>query len=108
MLVILKKLSNTWVVLILLFIVMSYPILLIYKNWNSPPIDHKVNGVEVDPRTHLCVSELALIDGDCTKRKDIDCETLIRSYEASCFTDDSPQTKEIEQRLSDWYRNSRN
>ncbi len=101
MLKVIKSLIKTWVILGLVFIVLYCTISFLFKKWESAPIDNKFNGVEIDPKTYLCVSQLALIDGDCSKRRDINCETLIKSYEASCFPQESFQQKEIEQRMLD-------
>ena len=99
MLSILKGLTKLWVILGLVFIVLYCTISFLFKKLESAPVDNKFNGVEIDPKTYLCVSQLALIDGDCSKRRDIDCETLVKSYEASCFPQESFQEKEIEQRM---------
>lgn len=107
MLAVFKSLAKLWVILGLVFILLYCSIPLLLKIWESIPVYPKVNGVDIDPRTYACVSELALIDGGCHERKNIDCETLIKSYEASCFPPDSEQTKEMEQRLREWEKTSK-
>jgi|LakMenE18May11ns_1017448.scaffolds.fasta_scaffold9554316_2 hypothetical protein len=58
-------------------------ILFLYKSFTY--ID--IHGIKVKSSTSLCVSQLALVDGDCVRRKDMSCEELVRMYEVSCDKD---------------------
>jgi hypothetical protein len=106
MLAVFKSLTKLWVILILLFIGITYPISLLYKNEQPPPPDYKVEGIEVAPNTIFCVSATAMIDGGCSGKTRADCEMLIRKYEAGCYPEDSQQTEKVMQRMREWNENS--
>ncbi len=97
-----RYLAKLWIILLIIGI--GYFIWLIYKSWNYPPPDYKVEGIEVAPNTIFCVSAMALVDGGCKNRKALDCESLIRSYEASCFHEDSPQMEDSRNRSREWHK----
>ncbi len=107
MIAIFKSLTKLWVILILLFIGITYPISLLYKNEQPLPPDYKVEGIEVAPNTIFCVSATAMVDGGCLGKTRADCEMLIRKYEAGCYPEDSPQMEEVKRRMREEYESTK-
>lgn len=106
MLAVFKSLTKLWVILILLFFVVTYSISLLYKSEPPPPRDYKVEGIEVAPNTIFCVSATAMVDGGCLGKTRADCEMLIRKYEAGCYPEDSQHREEVMQRMREFNENS--
>lgn len=108
MVAIFKSLTKLWVILILLFIGVTYPISLLYKNEKPQPPNYKVEGIEVAPNTIFCVSATAMVDGGCLGKTRADCEMLIRKYEGGCYPEDSPQMEEVRRKMREEYESSEN
>ncbi|CAN1516788.1 hypothetical protein MCEORH2_01000 [Methylophilaceae bacterium] len=72
---------SLWILLFLLFTLLI--IVFFYKSFTYVDL----HGIKVKPSTSFCVSQLALVDGDCVRRKDMSCEELVRMYEVSCDKD---------------------
>ncbi len=108
MLAVFKSLTKLWVILILIFIGVTYSISLLYKSEPPPPPDYKVEGIEVAPNSIFCVSATAMVDGGCLGKTRADCEMLIRKYEAGCYPEDSRHREQVMQKMREWNENSRN
>jgi hypothetical protein len=72
---------SLWVLLVLFFTWLI--IVFLYKSFTYVDL----HGIKVKPSTSFCVSQLALVDGDCARRMEMTCEELVRMYEVSCDKD---------------------
>ena len=73
--------KSIWILLILFLTWLI--IVFFYKSFTYVDL----HGIKVKPSTSFCVSQLALVDGDCARRMEMSCEELVRMYEVSCDKD---------------------